>query len=98
MGNWILYKDRDNINVDNELARQIIEKLAKEVSKSFYSSDTPIKKNGERTTKLFEVLTLFGDKKGHKVYSHSLSKEFIDKSKNVFITIEQPKLIRNIRV
>ena len=82
MGNWILYKDRDNINVDNELARQIIEKLAKEVSKSFYSSDTPIKKNGERTTKLFEVLTLFGDKKGHKVYSHSLSKEFIDKSKN----------------
>ena len=35
MGNWILYKDGDNINVDNELASQIIEKLAKEVSKTF---------------------------------------------------------------
>ncbi len=63
MGNWSLYKDGDNINVDNELARQIIEKLAKEVSKSFYSPDTPIIKRGERTTKLFEALTLMGDEK-----------------------------------
>ena len=83
MGNWILYKDGDNINVSNELARQIIEKLAKEVSKSFYSPDTPIiKKRGERTTKLFEALTLMGDEKEYKVYSHSLSKEFMDKYKN----------------
>ena len=82
MGNWILYKDGDNINVDNELASQIIEKLAKEVSKSFYSPDTPIIKNRKRTTKLFEVLTLMGDEKEYKVYSHSLSEEFIDKSKD----------------
>lgn len=81
MGNWILYKDGDNINVGNELARQIIEKLAKEVSKSFYSPDTPIMR-GERTTKLFEALTLMGDEKEYKVYSHSLSKEFMDKYKN----------------
>lgn len=47
MGNWILYKDVDNINVGNELARQIIEKLATKVSKSFYSLDTPIIKKGE---------------------------------------------------
>lgn len=82
MGNWILYKDGDNINVSNELARQIIEKLAKEVSKSFYSPDTPIIKRGERTTKLFEALTLMGNEKEYKVYSHSLSKEFMDKYKN----------------
>ncbi|MBC8625589.1 hypothetical protein [Alloprevotella sp. Lung230] len=83
MGNWILYKDGDNINVGNELARQIIEKLAKEVSKSFYSPDTPIIKRGERTTKLFEALTLMGGgEKEYKVYSHSLSKEFMDKYKN----------------
>ena len=82
MGNWILYKDVDNINVGNELARQIIEKLATEVSKSFYSLETPIIKKGERTIKLFEVLTLFGDEKGYKVYSHSLSEEFMDKHKN----------------
>lgn len=82
MGNWILYKDGDNINVGNELARQIIEKLAKDVSKIFYSPDTPIKKRRERTTKLFEVLTLFGDEKGYKVYSHSLSKGFMYTNKN----------------
>ena len=52
MGNWSLYKDGDNINVRNELARQIIEKLAKEVLTSFYSSDSPIIKRGERTTKI----------------------------------------------
>lgn len=82
MGNWILYKDGDNINVGNELARQIIEKLAKDVSKSFYSPDTTITKRGERTTKLFEALTLMGDEKEYKVYSHSLSKEFMDEYKN----------------
>lgn len=82
MENWILYKDGDNINVGNELSRQIIEKLATKVSKSFYSLDTPIIKKGERTIKLFEVLTLFGDEKGCKVYSHSLSEEFMDKHKN----------------
>ena len=82
MGNWVLYKDGENINVDNKLARQIIEKFAKEVLTSFYSSDSPIIKRGERTTKIFEVLTLMGDDKKYKVYSHSLSKEFIDKYKN----------------
>ena len=82
MENWILYKDGDNINVGNELSRQIIEKLATKVSKNFYSLDTPIIKKGERTIKLFEVLTLFGDEKGYKVYSHSLSEEFMDKHKN----------------
>ena len=63
MENWILYKDGDSINVENELARKIIEKFANEVSKSFYSPDAPIIKIGERTTKLFEILTLFGDEK-----------------------------------
>lgn len=82
MGNWSLYKDGDNINVRNELARQIIEKLAKEVLTSFYSSDSPIIKRGERTTKIFEVLTLMGDDEKYKVYSHSLSKEFMDQQKN----------------
>ncbi len=81
MGNCILYKDGDNINVENELARQIIEKLAKDVSKIFYSPDTPIKRR-ERTTKLFEALTLLGDENRYKVYSHSLSKEFMDKHIN----------------
>lgn len=90
MENWILYKDGDNINVANKLAKQIIEKLAKEVSKSFYSPDTPIKKKGERTTKLFEALTLMGDKNECKVYSHSLSKEFMNKHKD---KIGHPKFV-----
>ena len=63
MENWNLYKDGDNINVKNELARQIIEKLAKEVLKSIYSSDSPIVKRGERTAKIFEALTLMGTTK-----------------------------------
>ena len=79
MENWNLYKDGDNINVKNELARQIIEKLAKEVLKSIYSSDSPIVKRGERTAKIFEALTLMGDDKKCKVYSHSLSKEFVNR-------------------
>lgn len=69
--------DKDDIN---ELAKQIISKLANDVSTSFYSEDAPIKKRRERTTKLFEVLTLMGDEKGYKVYSHSLSKEFIKRN------------------
>ncbi|MFP3764205.1 hypothetical protein [Prevotella intermedia] len=40
-----------------------------------------IVKEGLRTTKLFELLTTLGDGKGYKVYSHSLSKKFIDDSK-----------------
>ncbi len=82
MGNWSLYKDGDNINVKNELARKIIEKLANEVLKSFYSPDSPIVKRGERTAKIFEALTLMGESKKCKVYSHSLSKEFMDQQKN----------------
>lgn len=76
MENWFSYTDRDNINVDNILAKEIITTLATDVSNKFYSSEAPIKSRKERTTKLFEVLTLLGDKKGYKVYSHSLSDRF----------------------
>lgn len=82
MENWFSYKDGDNINVDNILAREIIETLAKDVLNKFYSSENPIKKLKERTTKLFEALTLLGDKKGYKVYSHSLSHNFRKQHKN----------------
>jgi hypothetical protein len=82
MENWFSYTDRDNINVDNILAKEIITTLATDVSNKFYSSEAPIKSPKKRTTKLFEVLTLLGDKKGYKVYSHSLSKKFMEQYKN----------------
>ncbi len=71
MENWILYKDGYDINVKNDLAKEIIERLAANLSTSFYLEGRRL-----RTTKLFEALTLMGDEKGYKVYSHSLSKEF----------------------
>lgn len=80
--NWILHKKEGNINAENEFIRQIIERLGKDVSESFYSLKSPITKPGERTTKLFEVLTLMGDEKGYKVYSHSLSENFMKEHKN----------------
>ncbi|WP_455088434.1 hypothetical protein [Porphyromonas endodontalis] len=80
--NWVLHKKEGNINAENEFIRQIIERLGKDVSESFYSLKSPITKPGERTTKLFEVLTLMGDEKGYKVYSHSLSENFMKEHKN----------------
>lgn len=82
MGVWNLYKKGAKIKVGDKTAKGIIKELAKKVLTKFYSENKPIKKDGERTTKLFEVLTLMGDEKGYKVCSHSLSKEFMDKYKN----------------
>lgn len=78
-GKWILYNEEENnlhTKIENILVNQIIEKLGENVLSSFYSNLNPIKKNGKRTSKLFEELTLLGDGKGYKVNSHSLSKEF----------------------
>lgn len=53
MGNWFSYKDGDNINVDNILAREIIETLAKDVLNKFYSSKNPIKTLKRANNKTF---------------------------------------------
>ena len=78
---WKLCKGGVDFDVEDLIAREILKKFSKEVLESFYFSDPRLIKRGERTRKLFEVLTLLGDKMGYKVYSHSLSPEFMEEHK-----------------
>lgn len=78
---WKLCKGIVDPDVEDEIAREILKKFSQEVLESFYFSDPRLTKDGERTRKLFEVLTLLGDKMGYKVYSHSLSPEFREEHK-----------------
>lgn len=79
---WKLCKGISDVNIMDNMAQEVLEKLSQEVLESFYSLDSPITKLRERTTKLFEVLTLLGDKLGYKVCSHFLSKKFMNEYLN----------------
>lgn len=71
---------KSDINVSTSIAKSIIQKIG-ESFLPFFCLNTQRKK---RTTKIFEVLTELGDSLDYKVYSHGLSKEFLDKHKNKF--------------
>lgn len=47
-----------------------------------------LQNNKKKTEKLFEFLTELGNNKGYKVYSHSLSKEFIECNNGIFVNRE----------
>ena len=82
MENWILHSSATNISVKSPTAKSIIEAFGA-IDRAFYKS-----KRGTKTTMVMERLTQLGDNKGHKVYSHSLSEGFRQKSGDIFVNRE----------
>ena len=76
---WILHSNETNIALENDIAKSIIEAIGG-IDQAFYNS-----KRREKTTMVMERLTQLGDNKGHKVYSHSLSEGFRQKSGDIFV-------------
>mgnify|MGYP003357572629 CR=1 FL=1 len=79
---WILHSNETNIALENDIAKSIIEAIGG-IDQAFYNS-----KRREKTTMVMERLTQLGDNKGHKVYSHSLSEGFRQKSGDIFVNRE----------
>lgn len=82
--NWILYqKEAAVTDMEDETAKEIVSELGGKVEKSFFGLP-----RRERTSKLFEILTELGDRKGYKVYSHSLSEDFCAKHNHKYANRE----------
>lgn len=79
---WILHSNETNIALENDIAKNIIEAIGG-IDQAFYNS-----KRREKTTMVMELLTQLGDNNKHKVYSHSLSEGFRQKSDNKFVNRE----------
>lgn len=79
---WILHSNETNIALENDIAKSIIEAVGG-IDQAFYNS-----KRREKTTMVMERLSQLGDNKGHKVYSHSLSEGFRQKSGDIFVNRE----------
>lgn len=79
---WILHSNETNIALENDIAKSIIEAIGG-IDQAFYNS-----KRREKTTMVMERLTQLGHNKGHKVYSHSLSEGFRQKSGDIFVNRE----------
>lgn len=70
------------------LSKDIVVELEEKWENYFLENYRIIKSNKKKTEKLFEFLTELGNNKGYKVYSHSLSKEFIERNKGIFVNRE----------
>ena len=82
MENWILHSSATNISVKSPTAKSIIEAFGA-IDRAFYKS-----KRGTKTSMVMELLTQLGDNNRHKVYSHSLSEGFRQKSGDKFVNRE----------
>jgi len=64
-----------------DIVKDIIKEMKSKWNRSFLDNRGKIIKSKKiKSSKLFELLTKLGDRKGYKVYSHGLSEKFINKA------------------
>jgi hypothetical protein len=79
---WKLYTETKSNIEGLTSAEKIISTIGEDFLPFFCSTKST--ETRKKTTKLFEVLTELGDSLNYKVYSHGLSKEFLEKHNHKF--------------